>query len=429
MRRGTARRRIAATIAVALASALALAACTGSPDGDIDQRTQVEGAFPEETQTQLEAAVTHAMGATGSSGAIVGVWAPWSGSWVAGLGTQTPGGAAVTADMAFRAAQVTRPMTCDLLYRAAADGLVELDDPVSQWVSGVADLDDVTLQQLCDGTSGIGTYATQLSPLWTSNPARSWNPRELASYGLGQPRVSEPGVAYRPTDTGYVLLGLALERAMGDRAAVLIREYIAEPLGLTGTRLPSGKAAAPEGAGGTLTGQKSVPGEDGTMNCAAPLDVTTMSASIGYTDSGVVSTVHDLGRYAQALAAGITTPSAFADDRFSDPKPFFQDAPSWMNAAGGAVLFGSLVGNYGTVPGYATAAFSDTESGLTVVVVLNNSANGASPAGNLAWEMAAIASKAPAASGQVAPEAGLPWTPQQFHDSIAAEAVCTPPAE
>ena len=37
---------------------------------------------------QLQDAVDFAMAATGSSGAIVGVWAPWSGSWVAGVGTQ-----------------------------------------------------------------------------------------------------------------------------------------------------------------------------------------------------------------------------------------------------------------------------------------------------------------------------------------------------
>ena len=42
-----------------------------------------------------------------------------------------------------------------------------------------------------------------------------WDPRELASYGLGQPRATEPGAAYRDSDAGYLLLGLALERAIG----------------------------------------------------------------------------------------------------------------------------------------------------------------------------------------------------------------------
>ena len=80
------------------------------------------------------------------------------------------------------------------------------------------------------------------------------------------------------------------------------------------------------------------------------------------------------------------------------------------------------------MPGYATAAFADPPSGLTVAVVLNNSAVGGGFAEYLAWELAAIASKAPASGGATAPEAGLPWTAQQYHDAIAAAAICTPPA-
>ena len=37
---------------------------------------------------QLEDAVSHAMATSGSSGAIVGVWAPWSGALVSGFGTE-----------------------------------------------------------------------------------------------------------------------------------------------------------------------------------------------------------------------------------------------------------------------------------------------------------------------------------------------------
>src|SRR5262249_42727635 len=163
--------------------------------------------------------------------AVVGVWAPWSGTWIAGLGTQTPGGSdKVTADAEFRAGRVTRAMTCDILYAVAAEGTLSVDDSVPTWVSGVAGLGGGTLANLCDGTSGIGSYADQLVGQWLANPARVWNPNELASYGLGQPRTAEPGAAWRDSDAGYVLLGLALERATGLTAAQLVQKYIADPL-------------------------------------------------------------------------------------------------------------------------------------------------------------------------------------------------------
>ena len=60
--------------------------------------------------------------------------------------------------------------------------------------------------------------------------------------------------------------------------------------------------------------------------------------------------------------------------------------------------------------------------------MLNNSAGDDGIAAYLAWELAAIASKAPAADGATAPDAGLPWTAQQYHDTIAASAICSAPA-
>ena len=41
-----------------------------------------------------------------------------------------------------------------------------------------------------------------------------------------------------------------------------------------------------------------------------------------------------------------------------------------------------------------------------------------------AWQLAAIASKAPAAAGQAAPEAGLPWTAESVVAEIDKAAVC-----
>ncbi len=421
------RGRVALAVAAIAALTLTIAGCTADEKVTLDLPPQVDAAFPEETAQQLQDAIAQAMTASGSSGAIVGVWAPWSGSLVTGVGVESATSSKpVTDDMQFRAAQVTRAMTCDVLYSVADEGLVRLKDSVSKWVSGFPDLSDVTLGELCDGTSGIGSYSSQLSGLFLANPARVWNPRELASYGVGQPRQGEPGAAYRDSDAGYVLLGLALERATGKSAAQLLQDYVAEPLDLTATRLPGGKAAAPSTSGPVLKGHHSSPGADGSMNCTEPTDITTLSASIGYTDAGVVTDIRDLGRYAQALATGALLPEGV--DRIENPLPVYGGAPSWYTADGGTLQAGTLIGQFGSVPGYATAAFSDPSSGLTVAVVLNNSGGGGGFAEYLAWELAAIASKAPASGGATAPDAGLPWTAQQYHDQIAAAAICAAPA-
>ena len=418
-------RRLGAAAASAAALALVLAGCSGEADVTYTPPPQVEGALPEDTVAQMQAAVDNAISASGASGAIVGVWVPWSGEWVAATGTQAQGDdTEVTTDMSFRIADTTRLMTCDVLYGMADDGLIELDAPVPDYVSGVADLKDITLLDLCNGTAGIGSSEEKMKSAWLTTPERVWAPLELAAFGLGQ-EASTPHTAYRDSDAGYLLLGLALERASGKSAAALINEYVTDPLDLENTRLPGARpAAASDGA--VLRGNTLTPVEGG-YDCTAPIDVSVASASMGYTDSGAVSTIEDLGTYVQATAAQALRAKDAEPARFGTPLPVSASSPSWYQATGGAFVVGSMIGQQGWVPGYATSAYSDPATGFTVAVTLNNSASGSSIAAYLAWELAAIASKAPAADGQTAPDFGLPFTAQQYHDTISSIVTCAAP--
>ena len=422
-------RRWRAAAATAVALGLVLTGCSAEETFTYTPPAQVDGSLPDDMTAQMQAAVDNAVAASGSTAAIVGVWAPWSGQWVTATGTQEPGGEAVDVDMTFRVADVTRLMTCDVLYALADDGTLELDAPVTDYVSGVADLKDsgITLLDLCNGTSGIGSSEETVKGAWQNTPERVWAPLELASYGLAHGRTP-PHTSYRDSDAGYLLLGLALERAAGMTASELIAEYVTEPLGLANTSLPSTAPAAPS-SGSVLNGHW-LTSVEGGYNCAAPVDITTISSSTGFTDSGVVSTIADLGRYAQAEAAqALRTEEEPA--RFGAPLPAYDGADSWYQATGGGFIVGSMIGQQGWTPGYATAAYSDPTSGFTVAVVLNNSTTGANIAQPLAWELAAIGSKAPAAEGQTAPEFGLPFTAEQYHQAISERAIpcVAPPVE
>ncbi|KNY04089.1 serine hydrolase domain-containing protein [Microbacterium sp. GCS4] len=420
-------RRFRAAAAGVAVLGLALTGCTSEPSFSYEPPAQADGALPDDTVAAMQDAVTNALAASGASGAVVGVWVPWSGSWVSGVGTQTPGSEdEITTDMAFRVGDVTRLMTCDVLYGLADDGILELDAPVPDYVSGVPDLQDITLLDLCNGTSGVGSSEAIAKSAWLNTPERVWAPLELASFGLGTARTPAH-TQYRDSDAGYLLLGLALERASGLTASELISQYVTQPLGLPSTSLPRAAAAAPS-TGPVMEGHY-LPAVEGGYTCAAPIDITTLSSSSGFTDSGVVSTIEDLGRYVQAEAAQALRTKE-EPNRFGAPLPAYDGAPSWQQATGGASLVGSLVGQYGWTPGYATAAYSDPTTGFTVAVSLNDSTAGGTFAAYLAWELAAIASKAPAASGQTAPEFGLPFTAEQWHQAIIDNALpCVAPVE
>jgi len=420
-------RRVRAAAAGVAALSLFLTGCAPDDGYTYTPPAQVDGSLPDDTVTAMQDAVANALTASGATGAIVGVWVPWSGTWVTAVGTQAPGGEGgeLSTDMSFRIADETRLMTCDVLYALADEGAVELDAPVEDYVSGVAAMEDITLLDLCNGTSGIGSSEATAKSAWLNTPARQWSPLELASYGLGQTRTAAH-TTYRDSDAGYLLLGLALERASNLTASELIAKYVATPLGLTSTSLP-GVAAAPPSSGPVMNGHY-LNAVEGGYDCTAPVDITTLSSSTGYTDSGVVSTIDDLGRYAQAEAAQVLRTKE-KPERFASPLPAHDGAPSWFQATGGGFLAGSMIGQQGWTPGYATSAYSDPATGFTVAVVLNDSTAGAGFAQFLAWELAAIASKAPAASGQTAPEFGLPFTAEQYHQAISDAAItCVEPA-
>lgn len=420
MRKPGRARRIGAALAAAVAFAVALSGCTGVDPVVTGSPQQVTGDLPSDTVDQLQAAVEHAMAASGSSGAIVGVWVPWAGAWVTGLGTTAhDSDTRVTTDMAFRAGTMTRAMTCDALYGLAADGVVELDDRVTEYVPSVPHLSDVTLRELCDNTSGLSRFGPSLLEDALRTPERRWHPREVAAAGLGKSRT-EPGVAFTDSDTGYVLLGIALQNASQQTASALVQKYATQPLGLRTTGLPGPAAAAP--------GDPALPGyvsddADREAGCVAPREYTKMSSSFGFTDSGAVATISELGIYTEALAAKVKDGDGFSE-RWNSAKPVSTTRDSWYQYAGGTYIAGSMVGQQGSTPGYLTSAYADADNGLTVAVVLNNSAASDALVGYLAKELAAIVSKVPAREGETAPEFGLPWTAEDYHQRVADAAVC-----
>ncbi len=404
--------------------AMSLAACAPEASSGLTLPTQVDAAFSDEAQSQLQSAVDRAVAASGASGAIVGVWAPWAGTWLKGVGSIEPEGKATSTDTTFKAGTITRAMTCDVLYGLVKQGTVALTDSVTEYVPGLPGYEAITLGELCDSTSGFASYASRLDGRFMANPTRRWSPRELVAYGTGTTGDAQPGTTFADSDTGYVLLGLALEHATHRTAADLLDEFVFTPTEMDATALPDPNASA-DSAGVELAGLWTPNAEDGSAACTAPVDVTDLSPSAGYTAAGVVSDLSDLGRYMQSLATGAR--SYDTDARFENPLPAAGDAPSWFTAKGGVYQAGTLIGQYGSIPGYLTAAFADRNTGMTVVVVLNDSRASNVLVRSLAWQLAAIASKLPAASGQTAPEAGLPWTADEMGAQVTASAVCPVP--
>ncbi len=246
--------------------------CTPEGSVSVNVPAQVDAPLPEATVTELQNAVTAAMTATGSTGAIVGVWAPWSGTWVSGMGTQGPGGAEVTADLGFRAGDVTGAMTCDVLYRLAADGKASIAErsrhQLGQQPPRVRGHHaPSTLRRHL----GLASYTSVLDGQVAKNPERVWNPRELMTYGIASPRTHAPGVAFstrRPTTCSPV----SAERIANEPLSSSSPSASPSPWA-SRDRTPRPRPADP--AAVSLSGYWSQQNAEGAWNCTDPATTPT----------------------------------------------------------------------------------------------------------------------------------------------------------
>ncbi|MBG6238623.1 D-alanyl-D-alanine carboxypeptidase [Mycetocola sp. CAN_C7] len=413
-------------LATAVTVILGLSACAGTTAAPVSLPDQPTAEMASGSTEVLDAALAEAMALSASSGAIAGVWAPWSGSWVSAAGTTAPGGSEkMTTDMRFRIGDNTKPMTCDVLYALAEEGTVALDDEVSTYLPSIIGLDDITLEQLCHGTSGIGDYSATLGSSFAVNPTRQWSPVELISDGIARPRTGTPGEAYASSDTNYVLLGLALEEATTTEWDELYQRYVFDRLSMENSFFPEPTTLAISGP--FAPGWAINKAADGTLACDAPSDLTELSNSQAFTAGGVVSTIDDMHTYAQSFATAALVPDEVGTEAWKTV-PLSADAPAWQGFGPGGLQMGPLRGQMGSIPGHISAMFSDPTTGLTVVVMLNNSTAGAGFARLVAMKLAAIAAKAPPVDGEKLPAVGLPWSEEQMTEQLAAAAVCQPAA-
>lgn len=403
---------MAVTVAATL---LGLTGCSADGSSAIELPAQTDAPLPDDVANRIDDAVDRAMSLAAAPGAIVGVWAPWSGFQLKGYGEATIGGEAMSADMHFRAASTTKAMTCTVLLGLVDEGRVALDDLASDFVN-VVGIEDITLGQLCQSTSGLGNFRSTFQSQFVSNPTRHWVAEELVSDGVARSSDASPGSAYADDDTAYVLLGMALQRIAGESLGDLFERYVFDRIGMRDSSLP--------GAATTTLPEPSPHGYQVMADdCAAPRDMTELSPSMLGTSGGAVTTAEDLKRFAQAFASG----AMFSDETTKTQwttVPLGGDAPTWQGYGYGGFQIGPLRGQVGTIPGFSTAAFADPETGLTVVVMFTSSSARGKLVRALALELASYATAAPAADGSTRPEPTLPWSPEQMQAESASAAVC-----
>ncbi|MCV7280966.1 beta-lactamase family protein [Mycolicibacterium flavescens] len=223
-------------------------------------------------------------------------------------------GVPATTNMHFRNGAVAISYVATLLLKLVDEGKVSLDDKLSKWLPEVPHADRVTLGQLAQMTSGYVDYVignTEMNDALYANPFRRWTVHELLRYATSRPLLYEPGTNWNYSHTDYVLLGLALEKATGERMPKLLGDKVLRPLGLTNT-VSSPTAEIPDPALHAFTSERraflQIP--DGTPFYE---DSTYWDPSWTITHGAVqTSTVYDLEATAAGIGSGrLLTPESY----------------------------------------------------------------------------------------------------------------------
>ena len=421
-RRGTRRRRSIPAAAIIAALAVGLSGCFSGAVDPAAEFEPVDAALGQDLSAQLDAVLDQAVQLSGSSGGVAGVWAPWAVEWTGASGTVDFSEKAQPAnpEASFRMTTLTTEVTCTILLRLVDEGTVALDDEVERYVDRIPTLEGITLEQLCRHTSGLGDYYPVLRSHFVSNPQRNWPPVELLSNGLALTRTGPPGEQVRESRTGILLLALALERRTGRSWSDLAEQYVFTPLGIENTRIPDPGDMTHDGVLGAYSAAIA---QNGTIDCAVLLDDSSQSSSVGGAAAGAVSTLEDARKLSQAFATGTLLSERTEREQWA-ALPLGGSAPAWQSMALGAMQYGPLRGSAGETTGALTAAFTDPESGLTVVVALNNSTSGADFVREVAFALASLGSKAAPAPERKLPLVELPWSFEQATAKMAELAKC-----
>jgi len=283
-----------------------------------------------------------------------------------------PAGEPLRTDHLFRIASHSKTFTATSIMQLVEQSAIRLDDPISRWVSEIADspIADVTVRELLGHQGGVirDGLDTDFWQLLRQFPDRD----ELIKLCNDHGKVYESNEHFKYTNVGFSLLGMAIEAASGQSYHDYVTEHIVEPLGLTNTGpeyRPDRKAEYAAGHTGLLDGAE-------PREAIGHIDTRGMAAATGF-----YSTAEDLTRYGAAHYFGneelLTDASKRLIQRLESTVISNGSEQGRYGLGMDLTTIGSRtwVGHSGGYPGHITRTYIDPE-GHAVVSVLTNCIGG-----------------------------------------------------
>jgi CubicO group peptidase (beta-lactamase class C family) len=265
-----------------------------------------------------------------------------------------------TASTVYRIGSITKQFTAAAIMRLIERGKLSLDDPMSKYLPDVPlHGHTVTIRQLLNHTSGIHSYTSK--PEWAKTWSQDLTPRQIVAFVDKDTFDFAPGTGWSYNNTGYVLLGMIIEKITGESYAAYLQRDLFTPLALRHTDYCPTRPTDPSFAAGYSS-------SGGMVKPAEFLSMTHPFAA-----GALCSTVGDLVSWQRALVGGrvvnaksyalMTTPDTLDNGRRLSYG--FGLVPGTLNGH-------RLVGHTGGVHGFTTSGIFFPDDSVNIAVFSNS---------------------------------------------------------
>lgn len=287
-----------------------------------------------------------------------------------------PYGVPNTMKTRFANASVTKMFTATVFLMLVEKGLLSLDEPVAAYLDlEDSELsDDMTARHLLTHTSGVQEYFDNSDPngfenLWLQLP----NPyidtlAKMLPLFIDEPPTSPPGHHFDYCGSGFILLGLMIEKATGLDYYSAMRQMLFEPAFMCETDfIPLQNVVAHVAEG-------YIPVKDEYNRILGWTRNIYSVPTFGLSDGGAFSTAKDLIKFMKALRAGqLLSEKAFLEmisPQVQVSENFHYGYGIWLESHEGKLY---KYGHTGEDPGVSASVYYYPAYDVDVVVLGNHS--------------------------------------------------------
>jgi CubicO group peptidase (beta-lactamase class C family) len=203
----------------------------------------------------------------------------------------------------FQLASISKTFTAAAVLILQHEGKLNIEHTVKQYIPEFP-YDNITIRHLLNHTSGLQNYMWLVERQWKKKELP--NNEDILSLFITHPRSLNfrPGHRFEYSNTGYVFLGLLIERVSGRTYADFIHEYIFTPLGMDRSFVND------------LHNPREIPNRayGYRYSRGRPIIIPDDKLDGPLGDKGIFSTVYDLYKWDQALyKSQLLTPDAWQE--------------------------------------------------------------------------------------------------------------------